>query len=571
MADFKRLSLILMTSCAGMTLAACDGADSVASPGSGNVIINPPAPTPSPTPTPTGTPTPSAITAAAFAAPSGGTGSPNGGNATISITSEEQLALVTGAPGANNNPNGVRLFAAGNGPNVAAPTLATGSTLPTAADPLTLNAATGQSFFQAGTFLGAFSGPNDTSFQGWTCNSPSATFNPGSSSTCNTPPLTVAAAATPAASACPAGTTDAGVNTNVRLCRIPNAITTNLTLPNVTGVAYLLDGNVEVGVDVGPTGAAAGGVRATLTIAAGVTIVANPADQANDVLLVNRGSQIQAVGTPTQPIIFTSRQNLSPTGTSDATQGHWGGIILLGQAPTGVCRSGTGPNNADGTSTTCDNTAEGLTTTRLYGGPDKASNSGRMSYVQIRFTGVDISAGGGNELQGLTLGGTGSGTQLDHIQSHNSADDGIEIFGGTTNLSYVAITGADDDGYDLDNGFRGLTQFLVVAQRPSGSTSDSFTMEIDSNGNEDLLPRTFPQISNFTFIHTAATSGALRLRGGTDLRLVNGVLQSAVPCLNIVAQGASQADRSTLRPANAALQDVGPPIFTSIYFACSNR
>lgn len=571
MADFKRLSLILLTSCAGMTLAACDGADSVGSPGSGNVIINPPAPAPTPTATPTGTPTPSAITAAAFGAPSGGTGSPNGGNATISITSEEQLALVTGAPGSNNNASGLRLFAAGNGPNVSAPTLASGSTLPTATDPTTLNAATGQSFFQAGTFVGAFSSANDTSFQGWTCNSPSATFNPGSSNTCNTPPLTVAASATPAASACPTGTTDAGTNTNVRLCRLPNAITTNLSLPNVAGVAYLLDGNVEVGVDVGPTGAAAGGVRATLTIAPGVTVVANPADQANDVLLVNRGSQIQAVGTATQPIIFTSRQNLGATGTSDATQGQWGGIILLGQAPTGVCRSGTGPNNAAGSSATCENTAEGLTTTRLYGGPDQASSSGRMSFVQIRFTGVDISAGGGNELQGLTLAGVGSGTMLDHIQSHNSADDGIEIFGGTANLRYIAVTGADDDGYDLDNGFRGLTQFLVVAQRPSGSTSDSFTMEIDSNGNEDLLPRTYPQIANFTYIHTATTSGALRIRGGTDLRLVNGVLQSTVPCLNVIAQGSSQADRSTLRAADANLQDVGPPIFTSIYFACSNR
>ena len=571
MTAIKRMGIILLTSCAGATLAACDGADSVASPGSGTVVINPPPPAPSPTPSSTATPTPTPITASQFAVTSGGTGSPAGGNATIAITADEQLAFVTGAPGSNNNPNGTRLFAAGNGPNVAAPMLGAGSTLPTATDPTTLNAATGQSFFQAGTYLGAFSSASDTSFQGWTCNSPSATFNPGATTTCNSPPLTVAAAATPAASACPTGTTDAGVNTNVRLCRMPNAINTDLTLPFVSGVAYLLDGNVEVGVDVGPTGTAAGGVRATLTIAAGVTIVANPADPANDVLLVNRGSMINAVGTATQPIIFTSRQNLSATGTSDATQGQWGGVILLGQAPTGVCRSGTGPNNAAGTSTTCENTAEGLTTTRLYGGPDQASNSGRMQFVQIRFTGIDISAGGGNELQGLTLGGTGSGTTLDHIQSHNSADDGIEIFGGTTNLRYIALTGADDDGYDLDNGYRGLTQFLVVAQRPNGSTSDSFTMEVDSNGSEDLLPRTFPQISNFTFIHTAATVGTLRLRGGTDIRLVNGVVQSTVPCLNIIAQANNQADRSTVRPADATLQDVGPPIFTSIYFACNNR
>lgn len=61
MASFKRLSLMLMTGCASLSLAACDGANDIASPGTGgNVIINNPSPTPStPTPTPgTGTVTP---------------------------------------------------------------------------------------------------------------------------------------------------------------------------------------------------------------------------------------------------------------------------------------------------------------------------------------------------------------------------------------------------------------------------------------------------------------------------------------------------------------------------------
>lgn len=553
MADFKRISLILMTSVAGATLAACDGATSIATPGAGNVVINPPAPAPSPTPTPT----PSPITAAQFA----GTGGQV--DAAFTITADEQIGLVTGAPGSNNNANGIRLWPVGAGPVAANPTFSPLTTTPTATDPTTLNSG-GSTFFTAGSYLGAFSGAGDTAFQQWTCNSPSANFGSASAS-CNAPPLVVAASATPAASACPTGTTDGGTNTNVRLCRLPNAITTNLTLPRITGVAYLLDGNVEVGADVGTTGAATG---PTLTIEAGVTVVSNPTDAIPDVLLINRGAKIDAVGTASAPIIFTSRQNLSATGTSDSTQGQWGGILLLGQAPTGVCRTGTGPNNANGSSTTCDNNAEGLTTTRLYGGPDKASSSGRMAYVQIRFTGIDISAGGGNELQGLTLAGVGSGTQLDHIQSHNSADDGIEVFGGTANLKHIAITGADDDGFDYDNGYRGFVQFLVVAQKPGGATSDSFTLEVDSNGNEDLLPRTNATISNFTFIHTASTTGALRIRGSADSRYVNGILQSSVPCLNVIA---GTAARGTIRAADSALQDQGPPIFTSVYFACSNR
>ncbi|MFM9978206.1 MAG: hypothetical protein ACKVOP_09235 [Sphingomonadaceae bacterium] len=551
MAVFNRLNKILLLGASCAVLAGCDGASNIASPGTGNVIINPPAaPAPTPTPTP-----PAAITAAQFA-------STASQPATITITVEEQLALLTTAPSSDTNASGTRVFAQASGPVVALPVFSALTPVPAAANPTTLG-----SFFQAGSFLGAFSSPSDTAFQQWTCNSPSANFGSASAS-CNAPPLVVASGATPAATACPTGTTDAGTNTNVRLCRLPNAITADLTLPQITGVAYLLSGNVEVGTDVGTTGTPNG---PTLTIAAGVTVVADPVDPANDVLLVNRGARIDAVGTPSQPIIFTSRQNLSPTGTSDSTQGQWGGILVLGQAPTGVCRTGTGPNDAAGSSTTCENTAEGLVTPRLYGGPNVASNSGRMQYVQIRFTGVDISAGGGNELQGLTLAGVGTGSLFSHIQSHNSADDGIEVFGGAQNMRYIVVTGADDDGFDYDNGYRGFIQFLVVAQKPGGATSDSFALEVDSNGSEDLLPRTYAQIANFTFIQTANAPAALRIRGGADTRLVNGILQSTGPCLNVVAQQVSATDRSTIRAANSTLQDVGPPIFSSIYFACSNR
>lgn len=554
MADFKRISLILMTSVAGATLAACDGASSVASPGGGTIIVNPPAPAPTPGPSPT----PSPITAAQFAVTTG------------TITAEQQLTLISTAPNSNNDAGGTNPFTSNATP------FSTSNTLPAATDPTTLNTG-GATFFTAGNFLGAFTGANDTNFQGWTCNSATLNFGTtGSTARCDSIPGT-AAASTPAAADCPAGTTAAttpgsGANVgtigNRRLCTIPRAITSDLTLPNIPGIVYRLDGPTEVGVDMGPSGAAAGGVAATLTIAAGVVIAANSSDNANDVLLVNRGSKLMAVGTATQPIIFTAQQNLTAGNTGESSTGLWGGVILLGQAPVGVCRSGTGPNNADGTSANCENQIEGVTTPRFYGGTNKASNSGSVQFVQIRFTGVSISEG--NELQGLTLGGTGTGTVIDHLQSHNSGDDGIEIFGGTTNMRYVALTGAADDGLDVDNGWRGLVQFLVVAQQPAGAASDSFSMEIDSNDNEELLPRTYGQISNFTFIQTAAAPAAIRLRGGADFRYVNGIIKSTVPCLNVVAP-------QTMRAAgqgptdNGGPQEAGPPMFNSIYFACSNR
>ena len=194
-----------------------------------------------------------------------------------------------------------------------------------------------------------------------------------------------------------------------------------------------------------------------------------------------------------------------------------------------------------------------------------------MSFVQIRYTGIAISDG--NELQGLTLGATGSGTIIDHVQSHNSADDGVEIFGGTTNLKYFAVTGADDDGFDVDNGWRGFMQFNIAAQKVSGATADSFSTEIDSNGAEDLLPRTWGRYANFTFIQTALAPAAIRIRGGADFNFVNGIVKTPanVACVNMVAGETSASDRSTIRPANPALQDQGPPVFNSVYFSCNGR
>ena len=543
MGSFKRFGLILMTSSACAALSACGGADSVASPGAGSVVIVQPQPTP--TPAPTASPTAN-ITAAKFAAAT----TVNG----VTITPDEQLAIVNA--GSNNNVNGV-----GSTLNGVYPT--SNTSLTTATDPSIING-----FFTSTNFVGALNGPSDTAFQGWTCSSTSAEFG-GSGARCTAvPSIGTYAAAT---SVCPTGTTDDGTNSSssptLRFCRLPQNITADLTLPKIAGVVYRLRGQTEVGTDLGSTG----GTGVTLTIAPGVVVAADSTEATNDLLLVNRGSKISAVGTRDAPIIFTSQQNLASNGVSDATQGQWGGIILLGRAPTAVCATGTGPNNAAGSSTTCQLAIEGVTG-RFYGGANTTDSSGQMSYVQIRYSGIAISDG--NELQGLTLGGTGSGTVLDHIQSHNSADDGIEIFGGTSNLKYIAITGADDDGFDIDNGYRGFMQFLIAAQRTIGATADSFSTEIDSNNAEDLLPRTFGRYANFTFVETANAPAAIRLRGGADMTFINGIVkstQSGVACVNLIAGEGSGSGRTTIRGADSTLQDQGPPVFTSVYFSCNGR
>ena len=549
MVSFSRRHRILLAASASLALAGC-GADDVASPGAGAlpITVNPPAPAPTPAPSPTPTP----LTAAQFALATTQSG--------VTVTADEQLAIVNA--GQNNNVNGFGSTLNGVYP-------AGGTSLATASNPQAVLGNT--AFIQNTSFVGALSGPNDTAFSGWTCNSSSATFL--NSTACTAVPAIGTLAA---GTSCPTGTIEAtggagsataATVAGFKVCDLPQQITSSLSLPRIAGVAYRFTGVTEVGSDVGTTGADSG---ITLTIAPGVTLFANANETSNDLLLVNRGSRISAVGTADAPIIFTSQQNLTNNGTSDASQGQWGGVILLGRAPTAVCATGTGPNDANGSSTSCQQLIEGVSN-RFYGGPNQADNSGTMQYVQIRYTGIAISEG--NELQGLTLGGTGSGTTIDHVQSHNSADDGIEIFGGTTNLRYFVVTGADDDGFDVDNGWRGFMQFIIAAQKAGGSTADSFATEIDSNGAEDLLPRTYGRYANFTFVQTNSAPAGIRLRGGADFAFVNGVVKTPAnqACINIIAGAGTGADRTTIRPANAALQDVGPPTFNSVYFQCQGR
>ncbi len=382
-----------------------------------------------------------------------------------------------------------------------------------------------------------------------------------------TPTPTPAPTATPTptagtpATSCPTGTENVGIIGNYRSCRLPSLITTALSLPRAAGVAYEINGRVDVGVDIGGAGTAPTGIATTLTIAAGSLIYANTTNADNDYMVVNRGSKLIAEGTETLPIIFTAQANLTG-GVTDESQGLWGGIILAGRAPISNCNTTVPGGNA-----ACENVVEG-TSTALYGGAIPTDNSGTVRYVQIRYSGTVISPN--NELQGLTLGGTGSGTVIDHVQVHNSSDDGIEIFGGRTNLRYLAITGADDDGLDTDVGWQGFVQFVLAIQKPTNTQGDNYSTEIDSNGSEDALPRQAYNLANFTFVQTStATNAAIRLRGGADATFVNGIVSNPNgACLNVIA-GADAGGKTTIRPTNAALEDKGPPVFNSVVFSCT--
>jgi len=366
------------------------------------------------------------------------------------------------------------------------------------------------------------------------------------------PPPSPPPPGTPAAS-CPAGTIDRGVVGTRRACELPSRFTADTTLQNLPGVAYSISGPVNVGTDIGGDGTAAGGQPVTLTIQAGTLLFASAG---NDYLVVNRGSRMNAIGSATNPIVFTARANLLGT-TTDASQGLWGGIILLGRAPISDCNTAVAGGSAN-----CQQVIEG-TTSSLYGGALPNDNSGTLQYIQIRYSGFAIAPG--NELQGLTMGGVGQLTTVDHIQIHNSSDDGIEIFGGRPNLKHIVITGADDDGLDTDLGYRGTIQFVIAVQR-DGSNGDSM-IEADSNGNEDASPRQYTRVSNATFVQRSTVQGlnTILMRGGRvgDAGIL--IVTGGTNCLDLDETGST-----TTRAADTPLQDLGAPVFRSVVMKCTN-
>ena len=350
---------------------------------------------------------------------------------------------------------------------------------------------------------------------------------------------------------CPPDFDNGGVIADKRSCVLPSRIIADLRLPNRPGTVYALKGRVDVGRDVGGDGRDPSGIAAALTIEPGVVIYGTGG---LDYLVVNRGSRIEAVGTAQAPVIFTSRANLEGLAT-DSSQGEWGGVILLGRAPISDCLA-----NVPGGSANCERSYEGLTST-LYGGGTPDDSSGALQYVQIRYAGFELAPN--QEINGLTLSGVGSGTLLDHIQVHNSSDDGIETFGGRANLSHLVLTGNDDDSLDTDQGYQGFIQFVIAVQRAGGGSGDDM-LEADSDGNEDSLPRQWTRLASFTFVQRSTrASSAIILRGGTDFTLVNGVVVTPGRCIDIDA-----TDGTTTRAADPALEDQGPPVFRSVVLSC---
>jgi len=238
---------------------------------------------------------------------------------------------------------------------------------------------------------------------------------------------------------------------------------------------------------------------ATLAIEAGTHIRSS----LGGTLVVTRDGTIFAPGTPAEPIVFTSKND---TGVWRAAANEWGNVTICGEAYISEDVSAI-PTNVPFPSASNYGEMEGLTASldTRYGGGDDDDDSGTFTYVSLRFGG-DNSLGLGIELNGLSLGGIGRGTDIHHVEVMNNVDDGIEIWGGTVGIHHFNIWNVGDDSFDVDQGWRGKAQFGLVVQgysilgAPQGSGTGDNVFETDGAEGCTYQPVTSAAIYNVTVV-----------------------------------------------------------------------
>jgi len=215
--------------------------------------------------------------------------------------------------------------------------------------------------------------------------------------------------------------------------------------------------------------------NATLTIEAGANFTVDTST--NSSLVVLQDGKINAVGTASEPIVFT---------TTTKTPGDWGGITLYGNAPIKAINGTTTALSEDGNAV-------------YYGGNDANSNSGTMKFVRVEYAGKKI-GDGTSETNSMTFYSVGAGTTLENLVSYKGTDDGFEFFGGTVSAKNIVAYGNYDDSFDWQDAWSGQNNTNWYAFQTSVG---NFGMEIESSSNVDNVA---PKISNITLIRDANTN-----------------------------------------------------------------
>jgi len=210
----------------------------------------------------------------------------------------------------------------------------------------------------------------------------------------------------------------------------------------------------------------------TLKIEAGTTIAGKDGTGDNtSYMIIDKGAKILAEGTAAKPIIFTSK--IAADGGA-AAWGQWGGLTIIGKAGNPQVQ----PYEVDSSFTPAST--------------DMEDSSGVLTHVKILNSGITMETD--KEINGLSLVAVGSGTKIEDITVELSDDDGIEIWGGTVNLTNVTISKCSDDHFDIDDGYSGTVKNLTITQTTgnagiemSGTTAatfDGFTITQNHSNKE---------------------------------------------------------------------------------------
>jgi hypothetical protein len=247
---------------------------------------------------------------------------------------------------------------------------------------------------------------------------------------------------------------------------------------------------------------------AKLIIQPGTTIISDISEKG--ALCIERGAQIIAEGTAAKPIVFTSGKAVG-----ERSPGDWGGIVILGRAKT---------------NRTSEPTIEGGIG-RAFGGTNDFDNSGVLKYVRIEYAG--IAAMPNSEINALTLGGVGSGTIIENVQTIYANDDAFEFFGGTVSPKNLYAFATADDDFDFDFGYTGTITNGVAKRDPqfvdSGDAGNGIECDNDGTGSS-AQPVTHPKLLNMVLVGPNVSTAlanhnlGLRFRRATQFTMKNSIV-----------------------------------------------
>ena len=317
-----------------------------------------------------------------------------------------------------------------------------------------------------------------------------------------------------------------------------NGVYTDQDLLLTNDTTWVLNGLVRIGNDNADA--------ASITIEPGTVIVG--AGNSADYLYISPGSKIFAQGQPWAPIVLTSSNDGFSGAAAAPAPGDLGGLVVSGNAPSNACPEA--PFNC----------FSEFDQTQRFGGNDPDDNSGVVSYVQVRYAGIEFEQDA--EVNSFTFQGVGRATQVDHIQAYRGQDDGVEFFGGNVNVKYLVVTEGGDDAIDWDLGWSGNIQFALVSFG-DGFGEDHGIEAANNPDNFDAAPRATPVLSNLTFLGNGSEGDGVRLKEGSAGQVWNSVVTGfADSCIHLT-------DAATYTAAGTPAAPSGLTAFAGVIVDCA--